>query len=61
MIEDFYFVRQCIITSRNEWQLECCRTLINLFVTKHWYESGMADDFFSLAHTWKEQFSKLPN
>lgn len=48
MKEDFTFVRQCILSSKNEWQIECCQSLIKLFLRKHVYELNVMDDFFCL-------------
>lgn len=32
---DFNFVLAAIRSCNNQWQLECCETLISLFVAKH--------------------------
>lgn len=48
MQNDFRWLLQVIGSCTNEWQLDTCNQLINLFTVKYLYSEGMMSDRFSL-------------
>jgi hypothetical protein len=51
MRENFLFVRQCILSCQNLFQLDCCFELIQLFKKKYIKEVVLIDELASLHET----------
>ncbi len=55
MSEDFIFVRGCIVSCKNSWQLECCRIMMQLFEQKHKDDPEMKRNYLSLLDAYNER------
>ena len=50
MEQSFNWIKSAILTSNNEFHIDCCNTLIRLFATKYSGEKLFADAYIELTN-----------